>query len=388
MQTNMANPSFWQGKRVFLTGHTGFKGAWLSLWLQSLGAKVTGFALPPPTSPSLFALANVKKGMKHIEGDIRDLEKLTAVMQVAQPEIVIHMAAQSLVRYSYQNPVETYATNVMGTVNVLESVRKTTSVKAAVIVTSDKCYENREQMWGYRESDPMGGFDPYSNSKGCAELVTASYRASFMPVSDYAKHSKSIASVRAGNVIGGGDWATDRLVPDIIKSLMDHQPVTLRSPNAVRPWQHVLEPLSGYILLAEKMYEEGAKFSEGWNFGPNDTDAKTVEWMTKTLIDAWGKHASYQVQNANLHEAQLLKLDCTKARTLLSWQPKWDAQTAVLKICDWYKAYLAGEEMAEFTLSQIREYQQVTTTAPETMLTMPISSTKKPDIEIASSLTH
>ena len=283
MQTNFVNPNFWHGKRVFLTGHTGFKGAWLSLWSQSLGAKVTGYALPPPTNPSLFALANVKKDMKHIQGDIRDLEKLSAVMQVAQPVIVIHMAAQSLVRYSYQNPVETYATNVMGTVNVLESVRKTSSVKAAVIVTSDKCYENREQIWGYRESDPMGGFDPYSNSKGCAELVTASYRASFMAASDYTQHGKSIASVRAGNVIGGGDWAADRLVPDIIKSLMNHQPVTLRSPNAVRPWQHVLEPLGGYLLLAEKMVNDGANFSEGWNFGPNDADAKNGGMDDKNL---------------------------------------------------------------------------------------------------------
>lgn len=385
----MLNQEFWQGKRVFLTGHTGFKGAWACLWLQSLGAKVTGYALPPPTSPSLFALANIKKYMKHVEGDIRDLEKLTAVMQVAQPDIVIHMAAQSLVRYSYQNPVETYTTNVMGTVNVLEAVRKTASVKAAIMVTSDKCYENREQIWGYRENDPMGGFDPYSNSKGCAELVTSSYRASFMPASDYEKHGKSIASVRAGNVIGGGDWATDRLIPDIIKSLMDHQPVTLRSPNAVRPWQHVLEPLGGYLLLAEKMVENGAKFSEGWNFGPNDNDAKTVEWMTKTLIQAWGNNASYQVQDANLHEAQLLTLDCTKARMRLGWQPKWNAQTAVLKIHDWYKAYLAGENMADFTLSQIQEYQQSeeSTLLVNTTL-MPLSNIKKPDIEIVSGLTH
>lgn len=388
MHPTMANPSFWQGKRVFLTGHTGFKGAWACLWLQSLGAKVTGYALPPPTSPSLFALANVKAGMQHIEGDIRDLEKLTAVMQVAQPEIVIHMAAQSLVRYSYQNPVETYATNVMGTVNVLEAVRNISSIKAAIVVTSDKCYDNREQMWGYRETDPMGGFDPYSNSKGCAELVTASYRASFMPPEKYATHGKAIASVRAGNVIGGGDWATDRLVPDIIKSLMDHQPVTLRSPNAVRPWQHVLEPLGGYLLLAEKMVEDGAKYAEGWNFGPNDSDAKTVEWMTQTLIGAWGNGASYKTENADLHEAQLLKLDCTKARTLLNWQPQWDAETAVLKIRDWYKAYLAGENMAEFTLSQIQAYQGLETTTPEESRIVPLTSIKKPDIEVASGLTH
>jgi CDP-glucose 4,6-dehydratase len=384
----MINPHFWQGKRVFITGHTGFKGAWACLWLQSLGAKVTGYALPPPTSPSLFALANVKKGMQHIEGDIRDLEKLTAVMQVAQPEIVIHMAAQSLVRYSYQNPVETYATNVMGTVNVLEAVRQTNSVKAAIVVTSDKCYENREQLWGYRENDPMGGFDPYSNSKGCAELVTASYRASFMPANEHQKHGKAIASVRAGNVIGGGDWAFDRLVPDIIKSLMDHQPVTLRSPNAVRPWQHVLEPLGGYLLLAEKMVENGAKFAEGWNFGPDDKDAKTVEWMTKTLTENWGNRASYRVENAHLHEAQLLKLDCTKARTLLNWQPKWDAKMAVLKINDWYKAYLAGENMAEFTLQQIQEYQQLATPVNDEEPLTPLSGAIAPEGEVVASITH
>ncbi len=360
----MINPNFWQGKRVFMTGHTGFKGAWACLWLQSLGAKVTGYALPPPTSPSLFALANVKKGMQHIEGDIRDLEKLTAVMQVAQPEIVIHMAAQSLVRYSYQNPVETYATNVMGTVNVLEAVRQTNSVKAAIVVTSDKCYENREQLWGYRENDPMGGFDPYSNSKGCAELVTASYRASFMPANEYQKHGKAIASVRAGNVIGGGDWATDRLIPDILKSLKNQENIILRNPNAIRPWQHLLEPLCGYLLLAEKLVENGATFSEGWNFGPNDVDAKSVAWMTETLLAHWaharGEVASYQIENTHLHEANTLTLDCTKARTKLQWQPKWHAKTAIEKIVDWQQAYLAGQDMRTFTLCQIEEYQQLT----------------------------
>lgn len=357
------NPNFWQGKRVLITGHTGFKGAWLALWLQSMGAKVTGYALPAPTSPSLFALANIKKHLKHVEGDIRNLTKFTAVMQIAQPEIVFHMAAQSLVRYSYENPVDTFATNVMGTVNLLEAVRQTASVKATVIVTSDKCYENREQMWGYRETDAMGGFDPYSSSKGCAELVTASYRASFMSPENHATHGKSIASVRAGNVIGGGDWAKDRLIPDILKSLKEQEKIILRSPNAIRPWQHVLEPLSGYLLLAEKMIENGTKFSEGWNFGPNDADAKSVGWMTQTLLENWarvsGQVASYQVENARLHEANTLKLDCTKARTKLQWQPKWNAETAIEKIIDWQQAYLKGQDMRSFTLSQVQEYQQL-----------------------------
>jgi CDP-glucose 4,6-dehydratase len=360
---NMAiDAQFWQGKRVLLTGHTGFKGGWLSLWLQSLGAEVTGFSLAPPTNPNLYEIAAVGQDMSHIHGDIRDLALLTQHVNQTQADIVIHMAAQSLVRLSYETPVETYATNVMGTVNVLEAVRRSQSVKAAIIVTSDKCYENREQIWGYRENEAMGGFDPYSNSKGCAELVTASYRASFMHPENYKSHGKAIATVRAGNVIGGGDWAQDRLIPDILNALSTNKPVILRNPNAIRPWQHVLEPLGGYLQLAQKLYQEGADYAQAWNFGPNDHDAKSVEWMTAQLIKSWGNNASYQTQvsEANKHEAQLLTLDCTKARTKLDWHPKWHAEIAINRICKWHQAYLKGDDMRAYCLNEISEYQTLT----------------------------
>lgn len=346
-------PTFWHGKRVFITGHTGFKGAWLSLWLTRLGAQVSGFALPAPTQPSLFALTNLEHRLHHIEGDIRDLAHLSAALQAAQPEIVLHLAAQSLVRPSYQFPVDTFATNVMGTVHILEAIRQTDSVKAAVMVTSDKCYDNKEQIWGYREQDSMGGHDPYSSSKGCAELVTQAYRNSFM----HDEQAPAIASARAGNVIGGGDWATDRLIPDIMQSLMQQQTVTLRNPNAIRPWQHVLEPLSGYLLLAEQLYKEGNAFAQAWNFGPDDQDALSVEWVTKQLFMAWGTDMRYQVEPSSLHEATLLKLDCSKARTRLHWQPQWHAKTAIEQVCAWYKAYTAGQDMVAFTLAQIDQYQ-------------------------------
>ena len=274
----VVNSAFWKDKRVLLTGHTGFKGSWLSLWLQSMGAQVTGYALAPPSNPSLFDVAEVGKGMTSIIGDIGDLERLRAVFAEHKPEIVIHMAAQALVRYSYVEPVETYSTNVMGTVNLLEAVRGTDSVRAVVNVTSDKCYENREWVWGYRENEAMGGFDPYSNSKGCAELVTAAYRNSYFHPGQYKEHGVAIASGRAGNVIGGGDWADDRLIPDIMRAITQGKPVNIRNPHAIRPWQHVLEPLSGYLLLAQKLFEDGPAYAEGWNFGPNDEDAKPVQW--------------------------------------------------------------------------------------------------------------
>ena len=270
------NPSFWRSKKVFFSGHTGFKGSWLCLWLQQLGAEVTGYALAPPTSPSLFEVAHVAQGMKSLCGDIRDGAALAKAMREAVPDIVIHMAAQPLVRRSYLDPVETYSANVMGTVHLLEAVRQTQSVRAVVNVTSDKCYENKEWVWGYRESDPMGGFDPYSNSKGCAELVTAAYRNSFFNPAKYSEHHVALASVRAGNVIGGGDWAEDRLIPDILAAFEKSQPVVIRNPHAIRPWQHVLEPLAGYLQLAQKLYEDGATYAEGWNFGPNDEDAQPV----------------------------------------------------------------------------------------------------------------
>ena len=353
------NPGFWKGKRVFLTGHTGFKGSWLSLWLQSMGAEVTGFALNPPTNPSLFDVANVGDSMRSVIGDVRDLNLLQKTMQDADPEIVIHMAAQPLVRYSYINPVETYATNVMGSVHLLEAVRHTKSVKALVNVTSDKCYDNKEWVWGYREDEAMGGFDPYSNSKGCAELVTAAYRSSFFNPAEYARHGVAIASARAGNVIGGGDWAGDRLIPDFIRAIVAGETVVIRSPNAIRPWQHVLEPLSGYLVLAEKLYAQGNQFAEAWNFGPSDGDAKSVEWIINELVTNWGNDASFKVDAsaANLHEAHLLKLDCSKARMNLGWKPQWDATETIKRICAWHKAHLNRQDMKVYALGEIAQYQ-------------------------------
>jgi CDP-glucose 4,6-dehydratase len=356
------NPAFWRGKRVFMTGHTGFKGSWLSLWLQSMGAEVTGYALNPPTNPSLFEAANVAAGMRSIIGDVRDLNLLQKTMQDANPEIVIHMAAQPLVRYSYANPVETYATNVMGSVHMLEAVRNTRGVKAVVSVTSDKCYENREWVWGYREDEAMGGYDPYSNSKGCAELVTAAYRSSFFNPEHYSEHGVAVASARAGNVIGGGDWAGDRLIPDFIRAIVAGETVVIRSPNAIRPWQHVLEPLSGYLVLAEKLYTHGNQFAQAWNFGPTDADAKSVGWIMNELVTNWGDGAGFKVDEAaaNLHEANFLKLDCSKARMQLGWQPQWDAAETIKRICAWHKAHLKGQDMKVYALGEIGQYQAST----------------------------
>ena len=349
--------TFWQGKRVLVTGHTGFKGSWLSLWLQSMGAQVAGYALAPPTNPSLFEAAQVGEGMTSIIGDIRDLEHLRAVFTEHKPEIVIHMAAQSLVRYSYIEPVETYSTNVMGTVNLLEAVRGTNSVKAVVNVTSDKCYENREWLWGYRESDAMGGYDPYSSSKGCAELITAAYRNSYFHPEKYKTHGVAIASARAGNVIGGGDWAADRLIPDIMRAITQGKPVNIRNPHAIRPWQHVLEPLSGYLLLAQKLYDEKAAYAEGWNFGPNDEDAKPVQWIVEKLTRAWGEGASWVPDGGDHpHEAHYLKLDCSKAKTRLDWHPRWSLIQTLEKIIEWHRASRDGKEMKTFTLDQIQQY--------------------------------
>lgn len=352
------NAAFWQGKRVFLTGHTGFKGGWLSLWLQQLGAEVTGYALEAPTTPSLFEVAGVARGMVSIIGDVRDGEALKRAMAEARPEIVIHMAAQPLVRYSYVNPVETYATNVMGVVNLLEAVRATPGVRSVVNVTSDKCYENREWPWGYRENEAMGGYDPYSNSKGCAELVTAGYRSSFFNAEKYAEHSIALGSGRAGNVIGGGDWALDRLIPDMLRAIGAGQPVMIRNPHSIRPWQHVLEPLSGYLTLAEKLYTEGPVHAEGWNFGPHDIDAKPVEWIIERMTQEWGAGASWQLDGQNHpHEATYLKLDCSKARGQLGWHPRWDIGQTIAKIVEWHKACDQGADMRAFTLAQITTYQ-------------------------------
>jgi len=342
---NMVEPSFWAGKVVLLTGHTGFKGSWLSLWLQDMGAKVIGYALEAPTNPSLFEAANVAECMVSIESDIRDFAALSAVFAKYQPEIVIHMAAQPLVRYSYANPIETYSTNVMGTVHVLEAARLTSSVRAIVNVTSDKCYENREWAWGYRENEAMGGYDPYSNSKGCAELVAAAYRSSYFNSHNFTDHRVALASVRAGNVIGGGDWAEDRLIPDIMRAIMQGKPVHIRNPHAIRPWQHVLEPLSGYLLLAQKLYQEGAVYAESWNFGPSDEDAKPVQWIVESLTQSWGEDASWVLDDGDHpHEAHYLKLDCSKAKARLHWQPKWNLDQALSKIVDWQKKISAGRE--------------------------------------------
>jgi CDP-glucose 4,6-dehydratase len=325
-----------------------------------MGAEVIGYALAPSTKPSLFEVAEVGKGMTSLVGDIRDLEHLRTVLTKYQPEIVIHMAAQALVRYSYIEPVETYSTNVMGTVNLLEAVRITSSVKALVNVTSDKCYENREWAWGYRENEAMGGYDPYSNSKGCAELVTSAYRNSYFNPEKYNEHGVAIGSGRAGNVIGGGDWAEDRLIPDMIRAITSGQSVGIRNPNSIRPWQHVLEPLSGYLLLAQKLYLEGPEFAEAWNFGPNDDDAKSVQWILDTLTKSWGEGARWKLDGGNHpHEAHYLKLDCSKAKLRLNWHPRWPLASAIEKICIWHKAHLAGADMKAMCLHQIQQYQTV-----------------------------
>ncbi len=343
----------WSGRRVFLTGHTGFKGSWLSLWLQSLGAEVHGFALPPPTEPSLFEAARVAEGMASSTiGDLRDFETVSTAMRACRPEIVLHLAAQSLVRYSYQAPVETYATNVLGTVHVLEAARQVGGVRAIVNVTTDKCYENREWQWGYREIDPMGGYDPYSNSKGCSELVTSAYRQSF-----FREGATALASARAGNVIGGGDWALDRLVPDILRAFEAGRPVVIRNPHSIRPWQHVLEPLSGYLALAENLLSEGQVWAEAWNFGPNDDDARPVEWIVERMVESWGDGADWSVDGGpHPHEASYLKLDISKAKARLGWRPRWSLRQALDEIVTWHRAWLAGDDVRSLCLRQISLY--------------------------------
>ena len=357
LEDMVAGAGFWRGKRVLVTGHSGFKGSWLSLWLQSLGAETIGYSLPPPTQPSLFEVARVAEGMDSITGDIRDLEHLCSIVAKYRPQVVIHMAAQALVRSSYSDPVETYSTNVMGTVNLLEAVRRAGGVKAVVSVSSDKCYENKEWLWGYRENEPMGGYDPYSSSKGCAELVTAAYRSSYFNASRYAEHGVALASARAGNVIGGGDWAEDRLIPDVLRAIGRNEPVVIRNPHAVRPWQHVLEPLSGYLTLAEKLYTEGPAYAEGWNFGPVDEDAKPVQWIVEQLTAQWGEGASWQLDgNPQPHEAHYLKLDCSKARAKLGWHPRWNLPTTLKSIIHWHKQMLLGDNLKMVSLQQIADY--------------------------------
>jgi len=318
---------------------------------------VYGYALEPPTNPSLFNEAKIDKLMTSFIGDIRDYDNLKKVMQKVQPEIVIHMAAQPLVRESYKIPIETYSINVMGIVHLLEACRNTKSVKAIVNVTTDKCYENREWHWGYRENEPMGGYDPYSNSKGCSELVTSSYRNSYFNPKDYQKHGVAVASARAGNVIGGGDWADDRLIPDFIRAISKGEEVRIRSPYSIRPWQHVLEPLTGYLTLAAKLCTEGTTYAQAWNFGPDDNDAQNVEWIMKTICDLWRDRASFSIDtNPQPHEANYLKLDCSKAKAELRWIPKWDIETTLKTIVDWNKSFLSGENMRAVTEKQIESY--------------------------------
>ena len=359
MEDVVADRTFWQGKRIFVTGHTGFKGSWLCLWLHLLGSETTGYALPSPTTPSLFELARIDNLMAaSITGDVRDLEQLTAAVRVARPDIVVHMAAQALVRYSYANPIETYTTNVVGTVNVLEAVRRVGGVRVVINVTSDKCYENRGWLWGYREDESVGGYDPYSSSKGCSELISAAYRNAFFNSAEYDRHGVALATARSGNVIGGGDWAEDRLIPDILRSFAEGRQAVIRNPEAVRPWQHVLEPLSGYLMLARYLWEDGAAFAEAWNFGPNDDDVRTVKWVVDRLADLWGAGASWRLDGEphQPHEAQHLKLDCAKAKARLGWSPRWELEQALQKIVQWHRAYRNRADMRTVTLAQVAEY--------------------------------
>lgn len=352
MISPQTNPDFWCNKRVLVTGHTGFKGGWLSLWLQSMGATVQGVSLSPPTSPSLFEVARIADGMGHCLADIRDFPALKAEVDKFKPEIIMHLAAQPLVRSSYQQPLETYATNVMGTAHVLEAARHCDSTKVIVNVTTDKCYENREWVWGYREDEPVGGHDPYSSSKGCSELVTAAYRKSFLSDAGIA-----VATARAGNVIGGGDWALDRLVPDTLRALQNNEQVCIRNPYAIRPWQHVLEPLSGYLLLAERLYLNGQSSAEAWNFGPRDEDVRSVQWIVEHLCQTWGNGASWTLQSGHHpHEANFLKLDISKAQNRLHWGPRWSLDTSLNYTADWHHAWLQGKDMRDVCLQQISQY--------------------------------
>ncbi len=349
--------NFYKGKRVLVTGHTGFKGSWLSIWLHELGAEVVGVAKAPFSERDNFVLSGIgDKIQADIRADIRDGEKMKEIFKQYQPEIVFHLAAQPLVRLSYDIPIETYETNVMGTINVLEAIRATVSVKVGVMITTDKCYENKEQIWGYRENEPMGGYDPYSSSKGAAEIAISSWRRSFFNPDQYEKHGKSIASVRAGNVIGGGDWALDRIIPDCIKALEAGKPIDIRSPKAIRPWQHVLEPLSGYMLLAQKMWDEPTKYCEGWNFGPRTESIADVWTVASKLIEDYGKGELRDVSDPYaLHEAKLLMLDISKAKFRLGWEPRMNLDQCLAMVADWYMKYRA-EDVYNLCKEEIHNY--------------------------------
>jgi CDP-glucose 4,6-dehydratase len=352
------NSGFWQSRRVLITGHTGFKGSWLSLRLQCLGADVVGYALDPPTEPNLFKTAKVAEGMSSIAGDVLDRSALKSVIEKHQPEVVFHLAAQSLVRESYKNPVETFSTNVMGLVHLLEAVRTTDGVRAVVCVTSDKCYQNREWVWGYREDEPVGGYDPYSSSKGCSELVAAAYRNSFFNEREYSQHEVAVATARAGNVIGGGDWAKDRLLPDLIRSVSRGEDIILRNPHAIRPWQHVLDPLAGYLMLAESLFKHGPRFSEAWNFAP--AESHTVTQVVGQLLSLWGSQVSARHdQSRQPHEDPYMILDSTKARVKLDWKPLLDLRASLSWIVEWVKRFQAGADMRSVTESQIDKYMEI-----------------------------
>ena len=358
----MGTPTnIWQGKRVFLTGHTGFKGGWLALWLASKGAVVRGYALDPNTTPNLFTEAKISAHVEDIRGDIRDAAHIESSLRDFAPEVIFHLAAQPLVRYSYADPIGTYETNVIGTARVLDAVRRTPSVRAVVSVTTDKVYENVETLRPYKESDPLGGYDPYSSSKACAEIVSAAYRQSFFPVAKLPEHKLALATARAGNVIGGGDWSTDRLIPDLIRGFLAGQPVPIRRPHAIRPWQHVLEPIHGYMLLAEKLLTHDPRFATAYNFGPSEDDAKPVDWIAEKMTAFWGNGAKWVLDpDPGVHEAGYLKLDASKATRDLNWSPVLNLQTALEWLVDWYKAAQSGEEMHSHTLAQIKAYEALT----------------------------
>jgi len=357
MEKMVMNSNFWKNKKVLLTGHTGFKGSWLSIWLKKIGVDLIGFSKDVPTEPSLFELANVSKDMTSVMGDIRNFSVVQEIIEKNQPDIIIHMAAQALVRDSYKNPLETFSTNIMGTANVLEAIKISKKTRVMINVTSDKCYENKGIGNNFSEDAAMGGYDPYSSSKGCSELISSAYRNSFYNIEDFESHKLSLATVRAGNVIGGGDWAKDRLIPDIIKGIRDKRTIEIRNIEAIRPWQFVLEPLNGYLLLAEKMWEDGKKFSESWNFGPNNDDCKSVKWILEKIAEKWNEEIKWDKKNVkNLHEALVLKLNCEKAKTRLEWRTKLDINQTIEWTINWYKEFLKKSNMKKYTDEQIDRF--------------------------------
>ena len=354
------NSNFWKNKKVLLTGHTGFKGSWLSIWLKKLGVELVGFSKDIPTKPSLFEIAKVSEGMTSITGNIEDFTAIQKVLKENKPEIVIHMAAQSLVRKSYEEPINTFATNVMGTVNLLQAVKTTGSTRVLINITSDKCYENKGTEKAFSENSPMGGYDPYSSSKGCAELVTSSFRNSFFNLKEFERHGCSLSSVRSGNVIGGGDWAKDRLIPDIMNSISKRIPTQIRNTRSIRPWQFVLEPLFGYLILAQRMWEEGKEFSEPWNFGPDETDCKSVKWILEKISKELDDGFSWKEDTRdNPHEAEMLKLDCNKAKKRLGWKTKLDVNETIEWTVNWYKEYFKNSDMKEYTENQIDKFMSL-----------------------------